>query len=205
VTKSARQAVDDEDWLGTFNLWIVRNAPEPAIIYQQRPSHGWAPNLLDVSAGGYYAAGEQFIDGLREVEEELGKRYRPEEVVYLGRRTNVSSDSRQRVRRSVVDVYITRDDSALSSYVLDAAEVPAIFVCRIDDLERVHSDRSASFEADGVSSQGGSLTTSVTASRFPANSDAYHARIAAAAKEYLRGGSLKETIAVWEGAGAILR
>jgi hypothetical protein len=34
--KTLSQAWDDEEWIGTFNLWILQDSPQPAIIYQQR-------------------------------------------------------------------------------------------------------------------------------------------------------------------------
>lgn len=81
--KSREQAYRDGNWVGTFNLWVVTNTPEPAIVYQQRgPERSWAPNMLDVTAGGHFLSGEKLTDGLREVEEELGKHYSPEQITH---------------------------------------------------------------------------------------------------------------------------
>ncbi len=74
VFKPIAQALDDEDWVVTFNLWIVQAKPIPAVVYQVRSlDTGWAPGKLDVTAGGHFSAGEEIKDGLREVREELGK------------------------------------------------------------------------------------------------------------------------------------
>jgi len=49
-TKVLKQAWADEDWISTFNLWVVQSKPVPAILYQQRSSNSsWEPNKLDVS------------------------------------------------------------------------------------------------------------------------------------------------------------
>jgi hypothetical protein len=45
--KPAAEAINDGNWLGVMNLWIVR--PGPALIYQERPNFGWAPGKFDVS------------------------------------------------------------------------------------------------------------------------------------------------------------
>ena len=44
------------------------------------------PGYLDVTAAGHLASGEETVDGLREVEEELGLRIEPERLVPLGTR-----------------------------------------------------------------------------------------------------------------------
>jgi hypothetical protein len=81
--KTAVQAIEDGDWLGTFNLWIIQNKPAPAIVYQQRsPNASWCPLKLDVTAGGHYTAGESIKDGLREIREELGKKYDFKKLVH---------------------------------------------------------------------------------------------------------------------------
>src|SRR5262249_19061079 len=100
--KSREQAYDDGDWLGTFNLWIVRRTPVPAIVYQIRGPHkSWAPNKMDVAVGGRYDAGESFTDGLREVKEELGKDYAPEALTYVGRKIYVGFDVKGREKHEV--------------------------------------------------------------------------------------------------------
>ena len=92
-TKDRNQAWNDGDWIGSFNLWILQNDPEPAIIYQVRSSKSsWAPNKLDVTAGGHYTAGETIEDGLREVKEELGKDYNFNNLFSLGRKLHIDFD-----------------------------------------------------------------------------------------------------------------
>lgn len=91
--KPRNQAWANGDWIGTFNLWIVQDDPMPAIIYQQRSSNSsWAPDKLDVTAGGHYQADETIKGGLREVKEELGKDYQFKDLTALGRKLHVSPD-----------------------------------------------------------------------------------------------------------------
>ena len=87
IVKLREDAWNNEDWIGTFNLWIVRSLPEPSVVYQIRsPNSTLAPGLLDVTAGGHYMAGEVIADGMREVEEELGRRYEMSDLLSLGKK-----------------------------------------------------------------------------------------------------------------------
>ena len=69
-------------WHRCFHCWIV--SPETSTggpyLFVQRRATGketW-PDRLDVTVGGHLGAGEEALNGIREVEEELGSRLRPE-------------------------------------------------------------------------------------------------------------------------------
>lgn len=188
ATKTRDQAYDAGDWVGTFNLWIVTNHPEPSIIYQQRsPKKKWAPGLLDVTAGGHYTAGEQLTDGLREVEEELGKLHKPEDVLRLGKRLFVGRDTQGRTMNNVVELYLIEDDSPMGSYKLDSEEVYALCVCPVSELLRAHHDNKYTFTAQGLTAEGKAIAIEVDRSSFPENWDDYHHKIALLADSYFRG------------------
>jgi hypothetical protein len=185
--KNVKQAIEDGDWLGTFNLWVIQNKPVPAIIYQQRsPNASWAPLKLDVTAGGHYTAGESIKDGLREVREELGRKYNFKELTPLGRRLNVGVDTKKRQRRTVCDIFIVLDDAPLSSYTLQKEEVHAIFSCPIDTLLKVHTKKGYTFTAVGLTNTGKATTLKVSKSSFPYNWDDYHFKMALLAKRFLK-------------------
>ena len=185
--KNVRDAIEDEDWLGTFNLWVIQSKPVPAIVYQQRsPNAGWAPRKLDVTAGGHYAAGESMKQGLREVREELGKSYDFKKLTYLGRRLNVSPDIKGRARHTVVDIFMILDNSPLDSYALQKEEVYALFSCPIDKLMKTHAEKRSSFSADGLTNNGKTTTIRISQQSFPYNWDDYHFKIALLAKRFLK-------------------
>lgn len=187
VIKSRKEAIEHGDWIGTFNLWIIQSDPIPSIVYQMRsPNSTWAPNALDVTAGGHYQAGESILDGLREAKEELGKTYNQKDLLYLGKKLHVSPDIRGHVRHNVVDIFFTTDNSPLDSYHLEKQEVSAIVVCPIDELIKTHSE-SYNFEAQGITSEGKNITVTVTKDSFPYNWDNYHFKIALLAQRYLNG------------------
>lgn len=186
ISKTRSQAIADGDWIGTFNLWIIKSSPVPSIVYQQRSSNStWAPNLLDVSAGGHYQAGETILDGLREVKEELGKKYSTDQLTYLGRKLHVSPDIHHQLRHNVVDIFFVTDNTTLETYHLEKNEVYAIVECPIAKLILLHTQKR-SFEAQGLTNSGKVIQISVTPNSFPYNWDNYHLKIALLAQRYLR-------------------
>jgi hypothetical protein len=188
VVKTKQQALEDEDWIGTFNLWIIQSKPLPAVVYQQRgPNKNWAPNKLDVTAGGHYEAGEEIYDGLREVREELGKDYKVDQLTYLGKKLHVSPDTKGRMRHNAVDIFMTIDDSGMESYKLQESEVYAICVCPIDELMKVHTSDDYRFKAYGVTAEGEQIEILVNKDSFPYNWDNYHFKIVMLAERLLRG------------------
>jgi len=186
--KLKQEAWQDGDWIATFNLWIVQDKPEPAIIYQQRSlQKSWAPGKLDVTAGGHLLAGEKIIDGLREVKEELGKTYPLSKINYLGRKLHVSPDTQGNMRQNVVHIYFTLDNSNPNTFRLDPSEVHALCICPIQKLINVHTKKRYSFVAPILDSHGSQTSLKVTQASFPYNWDNYHFKIALLAKRFLKG------------------
>jgi hypothetical protein len=187
-TKTLIQAWEDEDWIGTFNLWIVQNEPVPAVVYQQRsPKSSWAPLKLDVTAGGHYEAGEEIYDGLREVKEELGKSYTKEEIKYLGKKLHVGPDTKGRMRKNVVEVFMVLDNAPIVNYKLQESEVYAVCVCPIDSLIKAHTEKWFAFTASALTSTGKQIDIQVNKESFPYNWDNYHFKIALLADRFVKG------------------
>lgn len=160
----------------------------PSIIYQLRsPEKTWAPNKLDVTGGGHYLAGEKFTDGLREVEEEIGKSYKPEQVIYLGRKVYIGFNTDGAKHNNMIEVYLVQDDSPLDSYKFTDGEVYAVCSCPVSELLKIHADESYGFEAEAVDAKGKSFKKKVDKTSFPENWDDYHYKIALLAERYFKG------------------
>lgn len=186
--KTREQAQNDGDWIATFNLWIVTKLPAPAIIYQRRSlQKSWAPGFLDVAAGGHYMAGEQVADGLREVEEELGKCYKMSALTRLGRKMVVLIDTKDRELHEVSELYLIEDNGPLNTYKLQEEEVDGLFVCPVTELLKVNRDKTYNFTAKGINVQGKEVELAVDRSSFPDNWDDYHYKMAVIAGRYFRG------------------
>ncbi len=79
-------------WHQTFHCWLIGFENEmPYLLFQRRsPKKELHPNLYDISAAGHLLAGEEPIDGLRELKEELGISVSSEELIPLGVKLDTS-------------------------------------------------------------------------------------------------------------------
>ncbi len=177
--KTALQAIIDEDWLGTFNIWLYTKNPEPSIIYQMRsPNALWAPSKLDVAAGGHYEAGEQGLDGMREMNEELGVDIPKERVHFFGRKMNSSVDVKGRARKWVISIYDAEYMGELSDMKLQKEEVAAIVRVPLETLVGIFSAELSNYEAEAIDNEGKPFVYNVTVDSFPYNFDDYQRRMA---------------------------
>ena len=187
VVKTRDQAVNDEDWVGTFNLLVVQSKPEPAVIYQLRsPKTKWAPNKLDVTAGGHYQSGENLFDGLREIKEEIGRSYDQKEIIHIGRKLNVTPDILGKMRYYVSDILLVKDNSPLTSYKLQEEEVAALFICPIEKLLQLYKNNQ-SFEAKGINAAGKEIKMIIKNASFPGNWDNFYFKIIFPVERFLKG------------------
>ena len=185
-TKPIYQAIDEGDWIGVMNLWLVRSNGN--IVYQMRPpSGGWEPGKLDGSVGGYLRAGESGLDGVREAKEELGFMPDLAQVTKLGRHLSVGVDSMSRRRHLVVSVYMMICDIPLEDFKLQSAEVPAIFDIHANDIISIFRGFNTHLSAAGVDSNGKRLTRDFNQSNFSYIFGGYHLKIAQIANEYAAG------------------
>lgn len=178
-TKTFRQAIADGDWLGSIQIWLYTTGEEPSLIYQRRTLKGtWAPGKLDVTAAGYYEQGEQGLDGLRELREELGITLQPEEVQFFGRKINVNLDSLGRERRSVSNIYFAEYHGLLDGIHMHDGELEGVFFLPLRKLMRLFKGEIKTFQAEGRTSAGAPATYDVALDSFPFNFDDYHRRMA---------------------------
>lgn len=185
-TKPIHTAIEEGDWVGVMNLWLVR--PNGNIIYQLRPpSGGWEPGKLDGSVGGYLRTGESGLDGVREAEEELGISPDRAQVTELGRHLSVGVDSMLRRRHLVVSVYMMICDTPLKDFKLQSAEVPAIFEIPARDIISVFRKSISTFSAVGLDCNGKKSIREFDRSSFSYIFGDYHLKISQIAIEYAAG------------------
>jgi len=174
IIKTKEEAYDNGDWIATFNLWIVRTKPKPAILFQLRSKESaLEANKLDVTSGGHYRAGESLYNGLREVKEELGKKYFKKDLINLGRRVYLGIDNKNRLRHNIVYVFAIIDNSPLASFKLQKQELDGLFICPISDLIKTFAQKDYKFKALGINNSGKSQKITVSLTSFPYNFDNY--------------------------------
>jgi isopentenyldiphosphate isomerase len=121
-------------WHRCFHCWICGSDPGGSYLLLQRRAatkHTW-PGYLDVTAAGHLAAGEKTLDGLREVEEELGLQIKPERLVPLGTR-RVEQEIPGGCDRELHEVFLVFDVTPPGDLRLQKEEVEAVFRLDLDD------------------------------------------------------------------------
>ena len=132
-------------WHRCFHCWIIgTDETVGAYVLMQRRAAGkdtW-PGCLDVTAGGHLAAGEEPLDGVREVEEELGLRVDRERLVPLGtRRAELEIPGGK--DREFYDVFLLPDDTPPESLRLQKEEVESVIRIGLGALEGILETGSA--------------------------------------------------------------
>ena len=124
------------EWHRVFHCQIVtlRDGVPTAVLQRRSRSKAAFAGLIDISAAGHLAAGETPLDGVRELEEELGIAPDPDDLIPLGIRRLADDSGEGRLNCELTSVFLLRDDRPLSGYALARDEVDAVFDVPIADL-----------------------------------------------------------------------
>lgn len=174
-------------WHRCFHCWICTprtDAGGPFLLAQRRAAvkDTW-PGRLDVTAAGHLAAGEEPLDGLRELEEELGLRADPGRLVPLGTR-RVELEIPGRLDREFHDVFLLVDDTPPENLRLQREEVEAVLRIDLDAAGALWSAGSTPAREYPV---GGSFETRVGPGEFVPYEDDYLRLVSFAARRVLAG------------------
>jgi len=173
-------------WHRCFHCWICGSGPAgPYLLIQRRAAEKdtW-PGYLDVTAAGHLAAGEETVDGLREVEEELGLRVEPERLAHLGTR-RVEQEIQGGCDREFHEVFLLIDATPPWDLRLQKEEVEAVFRLDLDDVEALYEAGSAPAREY---SEGMDSATRIHIAEFVPQDEDYLRSVAGAARLLLSGG-----------------
>jgi isopentenyldiphosphate isomerase len=125
-------------WHEAFHCWIVSWEAGRASIYLQLRSKEKKdyPNLLDISAAGHLLAHETVLDGVREIEEELGIGVSFDELIPLGvlEYHLVVGDM---VDKEFAHVFLYEGRGILEEAELQAEEVSGLFKADLGDFREL--------------------------------------------------------------------
>jgi isopentenyldiphosphate isomerase len=172
-------------WHRCFHCWICGSDPGGSYLLLQRRAgtkDTW-PGYLDVTAAGHLAAGEETLDGLREVEEELGLRIVPERLVPLGTR-RVEQEIPGGCDKELHDVFLVFDATPLEDLRLQKEEVEAVFRLDLDDVQVLYETGSAPAREYAA---GRTSATRIHLAEFVPKDEGYLGRVAGAARRHLSG------------------
>ncbi len=119
-------------WHQTFHCWILIS--EGLLLQLRAPTKANYPNMFDISAAGHLEAGEAPIEGLREVQEELGLTLQPHQLRYLGIKHDVMDEPGGVRNREFAHVYIAASDARLADLHIDPGEVAAVGVVDVGEF-----------------------------------------------------------------------
>jgi len=133
-----REVHDGGHWHQVFHCLVVRSAPPARVVLQRRHRAKVAfPGLLDLSATGHLTAGERPVDGVRELNEELGIQVTPADLVPIGVRLLADDDGGEGHNRERVHLFFVTDDRPLDHYDPDPDEVESLVEVGAGDLLRL--------------------------------------------------------------------
>ena len=172
-------------WHRCFHCWISGSDTEGQYLLVQRRAASkdvW-PGRLDVTAAGHLAAGETTLDGLRELDEELGLAPDPERLIPLGTR-RIEQKIPEGCDREFHEVFLLLDPSSPKDLRLQEEEVESLVRIALDDAEKLGA-------TDTVPARewkdGKPIETKANLIDFVPNDDDYLGRVARAAREAFAG------------------
>jgi isopentenyldiphosphate isomerase len=172
-------------WHRCFHCWICgSDAAGPYLLLQRRAAakDTW-PGHLDITAAGHLSAGEETLDGLREIEEELGLQVDPERLVPLGT-IRVEQQLPAGYDREFHEVFLLRDDTPPQNLRLQTEEVESIYRLNLDDVETLYATGEAPAREY---KQGRSSTPRIHLTEFVPKNEDHLVQVASAARQLLSG------------------
>ena len=162
--KPRKEVHQSGDWHRVFHCQIVtlRDATPTLVLQRRSKSKAAFPGLLDISAAGHLAAGETPVESTRELAEELGVEADAEALILLGERRLVDDSGEGTLNKELTSVFLLRDDRPLTEYVLQSAEVDAVFDASIEELLQLFDGSIKKLELSGVANAGSPQAKPIT-------------------------------------------
>lgn len=135
-------------WHRTFHALVVRRGTPARVVFQRRAETSAFAGLLDFTASGHLAAGEEPSDGARELEEEVGLAVAPADLVAVGVHRII--DRRDGItNREQVHVFFVESDLGLDRFRPDPGEVASLVELEVEPLLRLVDPASLTTRIDG--------------------------------------------------------
>ena len=121
-------------WHPVFHCLVVRSGAPARVVLQRRAgTKASFARKLDLSATGHLRSGELPVDGVRELNEELGLDVVPGELTPIGTRL-LADDGGEGRNRERVHLFCLRDDRPIDHFTPAADEVASVVEAEVDRL-----------------------------------------------------------------------
>jgi isopentenyldiphosphate isomerase len=157
------------------------------LVFQKRSDNKeFLPGLYDISAAGHLAAGEKAIQGVREIEEELGIQVSEADLISSGYRVDALKQDTF-INKEFPEVFYLFDDRVLTEYTLQEDELSGLIEIPVEDCLKLFSDQTESVEVDFVDTNKNFSRINVMKKDFVERADNYFLKTAIMAERLLEG------------------
>ncbi|MBG9785279.1 NUDIX hydrolase [Shouchella lehensis] len=142
-------------WHETFHLWMINDKIQEPLIYLQlrSPTKKDFPNLFDITAAGHLISTETTLDGLREVEEELGVTLSSEDIYFIGQFLD-KIHTESFLDNEIASSYVHFTSKLIESFTLQKEEVAGMVAVPFYQFKKVCFGLSNSMVASGYKEEG---------------------------------------------------
>lgn len=174
-------------WHQVFHCLVARSGLPARVLLQRRKHSARAfPGMLDLSVTGHLLAGEQPVDGVRELHEEMGLTIDSARLVSLGRRL-LADDHGEGRNREIAHVYLLTDDTPLEQLRLDPDEVGGYVEVAVLDVLAMLDDSTIEVSAVEVDTAGRVRPVRCTGAELVPPVDSYWVVLAIMVERHLVG------------------
>ncbi|URT71777.1 NUDIX hydrolase [Cytobacillus firmus] len=177
-------------WHETFHCWFVSREHDQEYIYFQYRSIDKKdyPGLLDITAAGHLMSHESVMDGMREVEEELGIHVDFADLVPLGVIEYIA-EKENFIDKELAHVFLYDSVHALEEFNPQLEEVTGIYRIALEDFYELWFEAREHIKAEGFQVERDERITSAITVRkedFVPHEDYYYRRVLHSIREMER-------------------
>jgi len=161
-------------WHHNFHCWIVNPETMKVLIIQLPKKHLMMPSKLDVAIFGQMFAGEDVIEGRKEIEEKFGIEIKKENLVKIGiTQESCFVKSRNIYNNVFSHSYLLKNNIPLENFVGKVRYNDAIFEADVNDVLDLFSDKQDKIWISGYDKHGKPIKKNVSYDEFALRGKAY--------------------------------
>ena len=144
-TKSPKKEAHDKGlWHASVHVWVLNSKGE-LLIQKRSPLMDNHPNEWDISAAGHVSSGEDYItSAMRETEEEIGLKIKPEDFIQIGL-VKTMSKREGYINNEINPIYVVKMDLDPANIKKQKEEVSEVKFMPYKELQQLIESKDSSF------------------------------------------------------------